>query len=239
VRAVSPAAISEILADLPADVPLHVHVSEQPQENADSLAAYGLTPTAVLAAAGALSPRTSLIHATHLTDDDQALIAASGATVVMCPTTEADLGDGIGPARSLSDAGVPIALGSDQNAVIDPFLEMRGLEAAERLASGRRGRFSPTELSTAASAAGYASLGMRVPNLTVGAPCDLVEVSMGSLRTTGSLPTQLAMAATASDVRRVIVGGRVVATDGALADGRRPEHLLRDALARLDDGGAR
>ena len=239
VRAVTPTAMGEVVAGLPSDLPLHVHVSEQPQENADSLAAYGLTPVGVLAAAGALSPRTSLIHATHLTDDDIALIAASGSIVVMCPTTEADLGDGIGPARALADAGVRIALGSDQNAVIDPFLEMRGLEAGERLSSGRRGRFSPGELMTAANAAGYASLGMHSHALAVGDRCDLVEVATDSRRTTGALATQLSMVATANDVRRVIVGGRVVATDGALTDGRRPEQMLDAALQKLEhDGGA-
>ena len=136
----------EILAGLPADVPLHVHLSEQPQENADCLAAYRVTPTALLDGLGALTPRLSVVHATHLTDDDLRLLGSTGVTVVMCPSTEADLGDGIGPARELAAAGAAIALGSDQNAVVDPFLEMRGLEMGERLASGTRGRFTPAGL---------------------------------------------------------------------------------------------
>jgi formiminoglutamate deiminase len=243
VRAVPPDDVRLAVLGLPDDVPLHVHVSEQPQENRDSLAAYGRTPIGVLADAGALSPRTSLVHATHLTAEDRAIVAASGANVVFCPTTEADLGDGIGPARALADAGTPIALGSDQNAVIDPFLEMRGLEAGERLASGSRGRFDPARLLVAASTAGYVSLGLGDHRLEVGDPCDLVEVSATSLRTVGSEPGQLPMTATASDVERVIVGGRVAADRGRLvpAEGitfsRRPENLLAALTELFSNGG--
>ena len=256
VRAVTPTAMREVLDGLPGTVPLHIHLSEQPQENADCRAAYGQTPTEVLAGLGALTPRLSVVHATHLSDEDVALIGASGATVVICPTTEADLGDGIGPALRLQRAGARIALGSDQNAVIDPLLEMRGLEAGERLASGRRGRFTPAELLAAASDNGYAALGLGRQRLAPGDLCDLVEMAGDSIRTAGSLPGQLPLTATSADVRRVIVGGRVVAdsgmlvpgeagragragrasgTSGLLPDALRPEILLRDALAALAD----
>ncbi|MBC7442766.1 MAG: amidohydrolase family protein [Ramlibacter sp.] len=242
VRAVTPDAMREVLRGLPAGVPLHIHVSEQPRENADCLAAYGRTPTGVLAGLGALESRLSLVHATHLTDEDVALIGASGATVVICPTTEADLGDGIGPALRLQQAGARIAIGSDQNAVIDPLLELRGLEAGERLASGRRGRFSPAELLAAGGRNGYASLGLGDNRLRPGEFCDLVEVATDSIRTAGSLPGQLPLTATGADVRRVIVGGRVVADAGVLVPGAaagpagslRPEVLLREAFAALD-----
>ncbi|SMQ75250.1 formiminoglutamate deiminase [Plantibacter sp. VKM Ac-1784] len=236
VRAVPVDAMRTILAGLPDDVPLHVHLSEQPQENVDTLAKTGRTPTGVLAALGALAPRISLVHATHLTDADITAIGRSGATVVMCPTTEADLGDGIGPARRLADAGARIAVGSDQNAVVDPLLELRGLEAGERLASGRRGRFSPAELLEAGTDNGYRSLGLGRHTLDVGDPLDLVEVSMSSLRTTGMDPAQLALVATASDVERVVVGGRLVAERGRLiatSQESTPEQLLAVALAEL------
>ena len=78
----------------------------------------------------------------------------------LCPTTERDLADGIGPARALRDAGSPLCLGSDQHAVVDPFEEVRGLEMHERLSSGERGRFTPAELLDAFSANGYAALGL-------------------------------------------------------------------------------
>jgi formiminoglutamate deiminase len=231
VRAVPPDAIRVVLDGLPADVPLHIHLSEQPQENADVTAAYGVTPTRLLHDAGALSPRLSVVHATHLTDDDVRLLGESGVTVVMCPTTEADLGDGVGPARDLLDAGARLAIGSDQNAVVDPLLELRGLEMQDRLRSLRRGRFTLPELGAALSAGGYGALGRRTP-LTPGGPFDLVELDADSVRTTGADPAQLPLVATASDVRTVVVGGAVVAADGVLADGRDPVDLLSSALRR-------
>jgi len=212
VRAVPPAAIVEIVAGLPAGVPLHLHLSEQPQENADSEAAYGLTPTALVASLGMLGERLSVVHATHLTEHDIRLLGDAGVTVVMCPTTEADLGDGIGPARELANAGAPIALGSDQNAVIDPLLELRGLEAGERLASGQRARFTPTELLHAATTAGYRSLGLGSARLAIGDPLDLVELDPASVRTSGARPQQIGLVATAADVRSVWVAGRRAAS---------------------------
>jgi formiminoglutamate deiminase len=220
VRAVPREAMAEIARELPADVPLHIHLSEQPQENADCLAAYGLTPTAVLAELGLLTPRLSAVHATHLTDDDIRMLGDAQAGIVMCPTTEADLGDGIGRARRLADAGAHLSIGSDQNAVIDPLLELRGLEYGERLASGSRGRFSPAQLWQLGGAGGYRALGLRSgvdsgskpgsdSGIAVGAYCDLVELDPNSLRTRGAVPEQLPMVATASDVTQVVVGGRV------------------------------
>ncbi|TQJ31839.1 formimidoylglutamate deiminase [Microbacterium sp. SLBN-146] len=232
VRGVAPADIRTIVEGLPPDVPLHVHLSEQPKENADSLAVYGATPTRVLAREGMLGPRASVVHATHLTADDIDALGAAGVTVVMCPTTEGDLGDGIGPARELLDAGAALAIGSDQNAVVDPFLETRGLEMQERLRSLRRGRFTMAELGAAMSESGYRSLGHPAP-LTVGGPLDLIEIDTRSARTIGAEPAQLVLCATASDIRRVVVGGRVVAEEAALADGRRPEDMLADAIAEV------
>ena len=211
VRAVGREDMAVILDGLPADAPLHIHLSEQPRENEECRTEYDTTPTGLLATLGALTPRLSVVHATHLTDQDVALLGAASVSVVMCPTTEADLGDGIGPARALADAGARIALGSDQNAVVDPFLESRGLEAGERLASGRRGRFSPRELGDALSTNGYVSLGLGSGGIAIGSFCDLVEVALDTVRTIGSAPEQIALTATAGDVLRVIVGGRVVA----------------------------
>ncbi|MFT2816200.1 amidohydrolase family protein [Leifsonia sp. A12D58] len=239
VRALTRDDIRTILDGLPAKTPLHIHLSEQPQENIDCLAEYGLTPTELLDELGSLSPRLSVVHATHLSARDIALLGDAGVGVVMCPTTEADLADGIGPARALADAGARIALGSDQNAVVDPFLEARGLEAGERLATGFRGRFNPAELLTALTESGYQSLGLGHGGIRVGSWCDLVEVDAGSVRTTGSATEQLVLTATASDVLQVIVGGRLVAVDGQLYSPATPGTvtdpavLLRAALSVL------
>jgi cytosine/adenosine deaminase-related metal-dependent hydrolase len=133
--------------------------------------------------------------------------------VCFCPTTEADLADGIGPARELAEAGSPLSLGSDQHAVIDPLVEARALEHHERLRTGQRGRFTPAELVAALT--NHASIGWpEAGRLEVGAPADLVAVRVNSVRTAGTDPEQLVLAATASDVAVVVVGGKVVARDG-------------------------
>ena len=185
--------------------PLHVHLSEQPAENAACLEAYGATPTAVLDDAGVLGPDTTVVHATHLVDDDVARLARSGARACFCPTTERDLGDGIGPAAALADAGVALCLGSDSHAVVDPFEEMRALEMHERLAHGVRGRFAPARLLAA---------GTDGAAITVGAPADLVTVDTRSVRTAGARPDGVLLAASAADVHDVHVGGRAVVRDG-------------------------
>jgi formiminoglutamate deiminase len=205
-------------ADLPGvveaagDRPLHVHLSEQLAENEACLAAYGRTPTELLASAGALTPRTTAIHATHLSTSDIRLLGDAGVGACFCPTTEADLADGIGPARELLDAGSPLSLGSDQHAVVDPLLEARALEHGERLRTGQRGRFTPAELLTAST--GHASLGWDAGRIAPGLPADLVAVDLDSPRTAGCRPEQVLLAATAADVRTVVVNGKVVAVDG-------------------------
>jgi len=204
--------------------PLHVHLSEQPAENAACQGFYGITPTALLEVEGVLGPLTTVVHATHLTERDIATLGATHTTVCLCPTTERDLADGIGPSRMLSDAGSPLSLGSDQHAVIDPFEEVRGLEMHERLDSLQRGWFRPDELLSAATR--HESLGWGdAGRLEVGARADLVSVRLDSPRTAGSLPEQILMSATAADVDTVIVDGRPVVTGG--------RHLLGDVGALL------
>jgi formiminoglutamate deiminase len=212
VRAVPRAAIAEVAAAFP-HRPLHVHLSEQPAENEACLAAYGRTPAQLLHEAGALGPRTTAVHATHLSAKDVELLGGSGATACFCPTTEADLADGIGPARELVDAGTRLSLGSDQHVVVDPFLEARALEHGERLRSGQRGRFTPEELMAALT--DHAGLGWPMAGrIEVGAPADLVAVRLDTPRTAGSSPEQVLLTASASDVDTVVVGGRVVASGG-------------------------
>lgn len=207
VRAVPPAALEHIAAGLDPALPLHVHLSEQPAENEACQAAYGLSPTGLLERAGLLTARLSAVHATHLSGADIAALGAAGAGIVMCPSTEADLGDGIGPARELADAGAVIALGSDQHAVLDPYLEQRALEHGARLRSGERGCFSPTELSAAARTGGLRSLGLAENE-------DYLKVRTDSVRTAGSRAAQLPLTATAADITEVHINGQLVARDG-------------------------
>ena len=194
--------------------PLHVHVSEQVRENEDCLAAYGRTPTAVLADAGVLGPLTTAVHATHLTDGDLRLLGGSGTYADLCPTTERDLGDGIGPARALHDAGSRLTLGSDSHAVVDLFEEMRAVELDERLATQERGHWSAAELLAAATVDGHASLGFDdAGRIAPGQRADLVTLDLTSPRTagTGADEHTAVFAASAEDVVQVMVDGRVVA----------------------------
>lgn len=158
VRAVPEHEFAAIAATLP-KAPLHVHLSEQPAENAACLAATGRTPTRLLAGAGVWSDRTTAVHATHLTHDDVTILGEAHVSVCFCPTTEAELADGIGPSLALREAGARITLGSDSQTVIDGFAEARGLAMHERLASGRRDGWTSEQLRRAATTDGHASLG--------------------------------------------------------------------------------
>lgn len=207
VRAVAPDDLEFIRHHLDREEPLHIHLSEQPAENQACQAAYGLSPTALLEKTGLIKPRLSAVHATHLSEADIEALGWGMANIVMCPTTEADLGDGIGPARELADSGAHIALGSDQHAVLDPYLEQRALEHGERLRSGERGRFSPAEISAAAREGGLRSLGLLDND-------DHLVVTTDSVRTAGSRTSQLPLTATAADIAEVHINGKLVARDG-------------------------
>jgi formiminoglutamate deiminase len=189
---------------------LHVHLSEQPAENAACLAHHGVTPTRLLHDGGVLGERTTAVHATHLTPGDIALLNDSGTTVCPCPTTEQDLADGLGP---MGDLRGPLALGTDQHAVIDPLTEARLLEMHERLRTGRRGTFAPAALVAALT--NHACLGWPdAGRLDVGARADLVAVRTDTPRTAGTDVTQLPLVATAADIHTVVVDGAEIVTAG-------------------------
>ncbi|MET1038890.1 MAG: formimidoylglutamate deiminase [Aeromicrobium sp.] len=188
VRAVPRDQLATVASAFP-DAPLHVHVSEQPAENDECVAATGLTPVGLLAEAGAWTPRTTAVHATHLTVEDVATLGAARSFVCLCPTTEAELADGIGPSVALRDAGARVTLGSDSHTVIDLFAEARAVEMHERLATGIRGAWTAEQLWAAATTTGHASLGLGMPE-----PVD-VRVSV---RTAGS--TEILWAASAADL---------------------------------------
>jgi formiminoglutamate deiminase len=208
--------------------PLHAHLSEQVAENLACLAAYRMTPADVLYEAGALGPRTTVVHATHLASRDIGLLGGSRACACFCPTTEADLADGIGPARALASAGSGLSLGTDSQAVIDLFEEARRVELGERLATRQRGHFTAAELATAATAAGHACLGWPdAGEIVPGALADLVTVALDGPRLAGTSSAtaleSVIFAATAADVRQVVVSGRDVVRDG--------RHLLIEDVA--------
>jgi formiminoglutamate deiminase len=231
VRAVPPGQMHPVVAVSHAyGAPLHVHLSEQPAENQACLAAHGVTPTKVLDQVGVLGPRTTAVHATHVSNADIEILGGSRTAVCLCPTTEADLADGIGPAAALASAGCPLSLGSDSHAVIDLLEEARRVEMGERLQSGQRGNFSAAALARAATADGHACLGWpEAGEITPGALADLVTVTLDSPRLAGALAAtaleSVIFAGTAADVRNVVVSGRDVVREG--------RHLLVDVPAEL------
>jgi formiminoglutamate deiminase len=231
VRAVDPASAGAVAVwASQRGAPLHSHVSEQPAENQDCIAAYGSTPVSVLADAGALNERFVAVHATHLAEADLQQLGEARCTCCLCPTTERDLADGVGPARRLSDSGVRLALGTDSNAVIDMLEEARAVELDERLTTGVRGNHRPTDLIRAATSNGHASLGWGdAGRLEPGALCDLVAVRLDSERLAGldasSAIAGLVFAGAADDVGDVVVGGRHVVSDG--------HHVYLDVPAEL------
>ncbi|GAA3470981.1 formimidoylglutamate deiminase [Nonomuraea roseola] len=217
--------------------PLHAHVSEQRAENAACVERYAATPVQLLHEHGALGPRSTAVHATHLTDVDIELLGQSRTHVCMCPTTERDLADGIGPARPLFERGSPITLGSDSHAVIDLFEEARAVELNERLASQKRGHWGAHELLNAATGAGHASLGFPDAGMLVpGAWADLVSVRLDSVRTAGATREtaveSVVFAATAADVHSVISGGRRIVESGRHELGEAGQ-MLNEAMGAI------
>jgi formiminoglutamate deiminase len=201
-----------------ARAPLHAHVSEQPAENVQAFQAFGQSPTTVFAEAGALGSRFTAVHATHLTEPDVNLLGGSGTNVCLCPTTERDLADGIGPSRELTEAGARLAIGSDSQAVIDPFEETRAIELNTRLATRVRGNHSTNDLLAAATTGGYRAIGWpEGGTLAEGALADFVTVGLDSVRLEGTEPLlaleAVTFAATAADVTTTVVGGTIVYAD--------------------------
>ena len=215
VRAVDEASIGEV-AHFARDSSFvaHIHLSEQRGENSQAFTAFSKTPTDIINAAGLVGSNVTAVHGTHLTRSDIQLLGSTDTAVCFCPTTERDLADGVGPSTGLAKAGVRLNLGSDSQAVIDPFEEMRGLEMNERLMSHQRGTFDAAQLMSIGGKNGYESLGWNGGAIAVGAVADFITVSTDSVRLAG--PQGLAgivFAATSADVRTVIVAGEEVVSD--------------------------
>jgi formiminoglutamate deiminase len=211
-------------------VPLHAHVSEQPEENRECVAGLGRTPTELLSEAGALSGRFTAVHCTHVTESDRRLLGQAGGYSCLCPTTERDLADGIAPASQLRDAGVSLAVGSDSQAVIDLFEECRAIELDERLVSGERGGHPAASLLGAATQAGQAAIGWHdAGSIAAGELADLVNLDASGVRLAGLAPdsalTSIVFAASAGDVSNVLVAGEFVVRDGV--------HVSMDVAAEL------
>jgi formimidoylglutamate deiminase len=177
---------------------LHVHADEQPREVDECLAEHGVRPIELLARAGCLGPRTTVIHATHASDAELDLLADADARICLCPTTEANLGDGFAPVERVLERGIGLCFGSDSNVRIDPLEELRDAEGIARRQSGRRNVISVETLLCYASDEGAAALGLDEP------PRDIdVDLEHPSLRGVdeGDIHAALVFSANAEAVR--------------------------------------
>ena len=183
-----------------AELPLHVHACEQPREIDECIAEHDLRPIELLSETGCLGPRTTVIHATHASDRELDLIASTGARVGLCPSTEADLADGFAPMGRLLEREIALCIGSDSNVLVDPFEELRRLDAIARCESLRRDVLTASELLTIGGANGAASLGLgEWPTIEI-------DLAHPSLR--GVEPTELSAALVAGCSADVVESAR-------------------------------
>jgi formimidoylglutamate deiminase len=143
------------------ELPLHIHADEQPREIDECIAEHGLRPIELLDKTGCLGPRTTVVHATHADDHELELIANAGARICVCPTTEANLGDGFVPVERICERSIGLCIGSDSNVRIDPLEELRELEGIARRRTLRRNVISPETLLCFGADEGAASLGLE------------------------------------------------------------------------------
>jgi formimidoylglutamate deiminase len=139
-------------------LPLHIHADEQPREIEECVAEHGVRPIELLAECGCLGPRTVVVHATHADGRELDLLGETGARICVCPTTEANLGDGFLPVERVLHRRIGLCIGSDSNVRIDPLEELRELDGIARRQSGRRDVFSVDDLLSIGSDEGAAAL---------------------------------------------------------------------------------
>jgi formimidoylglutamate deiminase len=186
VRAVPEEWLSALAAySLGHQLPFHIHADEQVAEIEQCLQAHNCTPIALLERNGALGSRTTVIHATHASQEEIALLARYKVGVCVCPTTEGDLGDGIAPYAELVAAQVPLCIGSDSNTRLDPLEELRWAEYSARMRYQRRRILVPDELAapgplllTYGTQAGAAALGLLTGSIEPGMAADFVAVDL-------------------------------------------------------------
>lgn len=237
IRAVPPDWLPELAAYTGV---VHAHVAEQPAEVSACLAETGLSPLALLDRAGLVTERFAAVHLTFPSEGDVDRLAAADASVVVCPTTELDLGDGLLPLEARTR--LRLAIGSDSHAMIDPWYEARTLELHGRAQANRRHVLTPpgedtglaARLLRAATVDGARVLGSDAGRIEVGAPADLVALDLRGVELLGMPPLEAAAFGVGPrHVDRVWVGGREVVTDGRHADQQRIVSQAEQVLDRL------
>ena len=243
-RAVPPEAMSAALAALPAGTPLHIHIAEQIGEVQDCLALRNARPVEWLLDHAPVDLHWTLVHATHLTAEETAGIAHSGATVAICPTTEANLGDGLFPLRAYLDAGGTWGIGSDSHISVSPVEELRWLEYGQRLHTRRRniavdgvGQSVGESLLHGTLASGAHASGQAVGVLAPGMAADWIELEASAPTFAGARPEDVVdrwlFSGNRNLVRQVHVAGQAVVVDGRHRQAEAITARYRQVVARL------
>ncbi len=247
-RAVTPKSLAAVLQGIEAfhpGAPLHIHIAEQMKDVEDCLAWSGRRPVEWLFEHHTVDRRWCMVHATHISDEEIRRLAGSGAVAGLCPTTEANLGDGIFPAPAYFDAGGAFGIGSDSHISVSPIEELRWLEYGQRLLHRRRNLLAegPSRPSVGARlygmalAGGAQALGRPIGRLAAGCRADLVVLDPDSPALAGRsddvLLDALVFAGNVNPVRDVMVGGRWVVEAGRHAQEARALAGYRAALAAL------
>jgi formimidoylglutamate deiminase len=246
-RAVDPAELTELVAGLPADAAIHIHAAEQTREVDECVAALGKRPVEWLLANMRLDARWCLVHATHMTAGEAAALAKSGATAALCPTTEANLGDGIFPLPAYRAAGGRYGIAGDSHVSRDPAEELRLLEYAQRLTARRRNRVA-TDATPAIgttlwleAAAGAPALGRRMGAIAPGMRADLVVLDADHADLAGrggdAIANALIFSGGSGMVRDVMVGGAWAVREGAHARQETARAAYKKAVSELLSGG--
>ena len=200
------------------ELPVHMHVAEQPAEVSACIEEYRRSPVALLETEGLLSARFTAVHAIHVTPKAIGAIARAGAMVCACPTTERNLGDGIVPVDAYFNAGVRVSLGTDSQAQIDLLEDARELEYHLRLQKMERSILAPRDLFDCATTSGAKSIGFGGGRLAPGAPADFFTVDLDDPSIAGSstddLLANIVFSLSRSAVRDVVVGGKRIVEDG-------------------------
>ena len=236
-RAVPAEAMRAVVAALPPDMPLHIHIAEQIGEVQDCLALRGARPVEWLLANAEVDARWTLVHATHLEPSEVAGIARSGATVAICPTTEANLGDGLFPLRDYLAAGGAFGIGSDSQVSVSPVEELRWLEYGQRLSTRRRNIAVGADSSSVGETLLHAvqASSARATGFDPGGEVLLLDEDAPQL--TGATPEDLQdrwiFSGNRNLVREVHVNGERVVVEGRHRDRDAIAARYRQALVKL------
>jgi formimidoylglutamate deiminase len=242
-RAVDPASLKELIGSLPKDCPIHIHAAEQTKEVEDCVAALGQRPVEWLLEHANLDRRWCVVHATHMTSEEAAALARSGATAGLCPTTEGNLGDGIFPLLAYRAAGGRYGIGGDSHVSRDPAEELRLLEYVQRLTARRRnlvvgGRSQAVGTTLwLEAAAGGKVLGRNMGAIAPGLRADLVVLDGNHPDLAGRSGDAIANAFVFSGatnlVRDVMVGGAWAVREGLHPQEEQASNAYKRTVAEL------